>query len=49
MFRGKLEGGGDCLVNLFGGPVANGSAVMQQDFEKADDPSVVDFDAGIAD
>jgi hypothetical protein len=49
VFRRKLEGGDDCLVNLFGGPAANGRAVVQQDFAQADDPSVMDLDAGIAD
>jgi hypothetical protein len=49
LFRGKLEGGDDRLVDLFGSPTANGTAVMQRHFEQADDPGVLDFDAGIAD
>ena len=48
-FRGELEGGEDGLVNLFGGPAADGIAAMQQHLQQADDPGVVDFDAGIAD
>src|ERR1700736_1131636 len=42
LLRGELEGGDDRLVNLFGSPAADGTAVMQQDFEKAYDPCVVD-------
>jgi hypothetical protein len=48
-FRGKLEGDDDGLVNLFGGPAPDGSAVMQENLQKADDPQVMDFDAGITD
>src|SRR5438094_8776341 len=40
LFRGELEGGENRLVNLFCGPAADGTAVMQEDFEKADDPRV---------
>ena len=46
-FRGELERGDDGFVDLFGCPAADGAAVMQQDFEKADDPGVMDFDAGV--
>ena len=48
-FRGKLERGDDGLVNLFGGPAPDGSAVMQENLQKADDPQVMDLDAGITD
>ena len=48
-FRGELERGEDCLVNLFGGPAADGTAVMQENLQQPDDPGVVDFDAGITD
>jgi hypothetical protein len=46
-FRGKPEGGDDCFVNLPGGPAADSAAVMRQDFEKTDDPGVMDFDTGV--
>jgi hypothetical protein len=49
LFRGELKGGENCLVNLFCGPAADGTAVVQEDFEKPDDPRVVDFDARITD
>ena len=48
-FGRKLEGGEDGLVNLLGGPAADGSAAVQEHLQQADDPGVVDFDAGIAD
>ena len=32
-FRGELEGGENGLVNLFGGPAADGSAVVQEHFQ----------------
>lgn len=48
-FRGECEGGEDCLVNLFGGPTADCTAVMQEDFQQPNDPGVVDFDAGVTD
>ena len=37
------------MVDLLGGPAANLSAAMQEDFEEADQTRVVDLDAGIAD
>src|SRR3954451_15416727 len=49
LFRGELEGGENRLVNLLCSPAADGTAVMQEDLEKPDDPRVVDFDAGITD
>ena len=42
LFRGELEGGENRLVNLLCSPAADGTAVMQEDFEKPDDPRVVD-------
>ena len=48
LFRGKLERGDDGLMNLFGGPAADGAAVMQENLQQSDDPRVMDFDAGIA-
>ncbi len=48
-FGRNLEGGQDGLVDLFGGPAADGVAAMQQDFEQPDDPDIVDLDAGITD
>jgi hypothetical protein len=38
LFRGKLECGDDCLVNLFGRPAADGAPVMEENFQKPDDP-----------
>ncbi len=49
LLRGELERGEDCFVNLFGGPAADGTAVMQENLQQPDDPQVVDFDAGITD
>ena len=49
LFRGKLECGNHGRVNLFGRPAADSTAVMQKNFQKPDDPCVVEFDAGIAD
>src|SRR6266581_8158153 len=46
---GKLEGGEYGLVDLFGGPAANGIAAVQQHFQQADDAGVMDFDSGITD
>src|SRR5450759_37549 len=48
-FRRKLERGDDYLVNLFGRPAAEGTAVMQEHLQKADDAGIVDFDAGVTD
>src|SRR5215472_2073754 len=45
---GEVEAGEDGVVDLLGGPAANLSAAMQQDFEEADEAGVVDLDAGIA-
>jgi hypothetical protein len=45
---GEMEGCEDGLVDLLGGPAADVSAAVQQDFEEADDAHLVDFDAGIA-
>ena len=44
---GKLEGGEHGLLNLFGGPAADGIAAVEQHLQEADDPRLVDFDAGI--
>ena len=40
-FRGKLEGGEDGLVNLFGCPAADGTAVMEENLQEPNDPNVV--------
>src|SRR5215471_9810339 len=45
---GEMEGCEDRLVDLLGRPAADVSSALQQDFEQADDPGFVDFDAGIA-
>src|SRR6202047_4057932 len=37
------------MVDLLGGPAADVTAAMQEDFKEADDARVVDLDAGIAD
>ena len=37
------------MVDLLGGPAADMTAAMQEDFEQADDAGVVDLDPGIAD
>src|SRR5712671_3220045 len=37
------------MVDLLGGPAADMTAAMQEDFEQADDARVVDLDPGIAD
>jgi len=37
------------VVDLLGGPAADMTAAMQEDFEQADDAGVVDLDPGIAD
>ena len=36
-------------MNLLGGPAADIAAAVQENFQQADDPRLVDFDAGIAD
>jgi len=46
---GKLEGGEDGGMNLFGGPAANGIATVQQDLQQADDASVMNLDSRISD
>ena len=42
-----MEAGEDGVVDLLGGPAANLSAAMQEDFEEADETGVVNLDAGI--
>src|SRR3954469_17746732 len=37
------------MVDLLGGPAADMTAAMQEDFKQADDARVVDLDPGIAD
>src|SRR2546423_8748380 len=37
------------MVDLLGGPAADMTAAVQEDFKQADDARVVDLDAGIAD
>src|ERR1700726_909845 len=44
-----MEGGDDGMVDLLGGPAADMTAAMQEDFKQADDARVVDLDPGIAD
>ena len=48
-FRGNLERGDDCFVDLPGGPAPDRTAVMQENLQEPDDACVVEFDAGIAD
>ena len=45
----KIEGGEDGLVDVAGGPAADLRAGVQENLEEADDPRVVEFDAGVAD
>ncbi len=49
LFRGELERSEDGFMKLFGRRAANGVAAMQQDFQQADGPRALDFDAGNAD
>ena len=37
------------MVDLLGGPAADMTAAVQEDFKQADDARVVDLDPGIAD
>jgi len=46
---GEMEGGEDGLVDLISSPTSNMSAAMEENLAQADDASIVDFDAGIAD
>src|ERR1700691_704298 len=46
-FRGNLERGDDCFVDLPGVPAPDGTAVMQENLQESDDPGVVEFDARI--
>ena len=46
---GEMEGGEDGLVDLIGSPASDMSAAMEENLAQADDASIVDFDAGIAD
>jgi hypothetical protein len=48
LFRGKLERRNHGLVNLFGRPAADSSAVVDENFQQPNDTHIVDFDAGIA-
>src|SRR6202030_4015254 len=45
----KIEGGDDGMVDLLGGPAADMTAAVQEDFKQADDARIVDLDPGIAD
>src|SRR5215471_835980 len=45
---GEVEAGEDGVVDLLGGPAANLSAAMQEDFEEADEARIVDLDPWIA-
>src|ERR1700746_1448558 len=44
-----MEGGEDGLVDLIGSPTSDMSAAMEENLAQANDASIVDFDAGIAD
>ena len=46
---GKIEGGDDGMVDLLGGPAADLTTAMQEDFKEADDARVVDLDPSVAD
>ncbi len=48
-FRGEMERGNDCFVDLPGGPAPEGAAVMEENLQEPDDPGVVEFDARITD
>src|SRR5262252_8217652 len=45
---GEVEACEDGVVDLLGGPAANLSAAMQEDFEEADETRIVDLDPWIA-
>jgi hypothetical protein len=45
---GEAEGGEGGVMDLFGGPAADMSTAVQEDFEKADDAGIVDLDARMA-
>ena len=44
----ELERSENRLVDLFGGPTADGGAAVQEDFHQANDSGIVDLDSGIA-
>src|SRR5437899_11648252 len=46
---GGVEGGEDGVVDLLGGPAADLTTAVQEDFEEADDTGLVDLDPGIGD
>src|SRR6201982_3326071 len=46
---GEVEAGKNGVVDLFGGPAAEMSAAMQEDFKEADQAGGVDLDPGIGD
>ena len=46
---GKLKRDEDGLVDLCGRPASDGVAAMEKDFQKANDPGVLDFDSWHAD
>ena len=45
---GEVEACEDGVVDLLGGPAANLSAAMQEDFEEANEARIVDLDPRIA-
>src|SRR6516162_8025076 len=45
---GEVEAGEDSVVDLRGGPAANLSAAVQEDFEEASEAGIVDLDPWIA-
>ena len=45
-FRGELERGGDCFMDLPGGPAPDGTAVVQENLQQADDACVVELMPG---
>ena len=48
-FGGELKGDQEGFVDLLGGPAADGVAAVQENLQQADDPGVMDFNAGKAD
>ena len=46
---GEMEGGEDGLVDLASRPASDLGAGVQKNLEQADDPRILDFDAGMAD
>lgn len=47
VFGGEMKGRDHSLVNLLGGPTADGVAAVQENFQQSNDSRIVDFDAGV--